>query len=163
MARHVMLRRDLRKLGTLGTGLRRKNASCAKTASLRHVRNRRHGAGDNGQSANRVVQAWHRAHQTYRVGVLRVVEDLTNGTVIAGTGTISAKGEVGSIGGIRHKLHGARNDGATVFLAPLGNCGDVVGHIPEGLQVIPMATLDDAITSLEALRDGAPVPSCPGA
>ena len=90
-------------------------------------------------------------------------EDLTNGTVIAGTGTISAKGEVESIGGIRHKLHGARNDGATVFLAPLGNCGDVVGHIPEGLQVIPMATLDDAIASLEALRDGAPVPSCPGA
>lgn len=89
--------------------------------------------------------------------------DLTAGMVIAGTGTISADGQVGSIGGIRHKMFGALNDGATVFLAPAGNCNDVRGHVPEGLLVIPVTTLSDAIASLELAAAGAPVPQCPGA
>jgi Lon-like protease len=86
--------------------------------------------------------------------------DVTGGLVIAGTGTISAAGDVGSIGGVRHKMHGAKKDGATVFLAPQGNCGDILGHIPEGLVVIPVATLDEAIEALEAAQKGLPVPQC---
>jgi len=87
-------------------------------------------------------------------------EDLTAGGVFAGTGTINARGEVGSIGGIRHKMHGALADGAQWFLAPADNCPDVLGYIPEGLRVIPVATLDDAVDALIAIREGSPVAAC---
>jgi len=87
-------------------------------------------------------------------------EDITGGLVVAGTGTISADGDVGSIGGVRHKMYGAKNDGATVFLAPAGNCGDIMGHIPDGLQVIPVATLQDAVSALRAVHAGGSVPGC---
>lgn len=87
-------------------------------------------------------------------------EDITGGLVIAGTGTISAAGDVGSIGGVRHKMYGALNDGATVFLAPEGNCADIVGHIPDGLQVVPVATLAEAVSALRAIHSGDPVPGC---
>lgn len=87
-------------------------------------------------------------------------EDITGGLVVAGTGTLSASGEVGSIGGVRHKMHGAKNDGAEVFLAPVGNCPDIVGHIPSGLQVIPVATLGEAVDSLLALQVGGSVARC---
>lgn len=88
--------------------------------------------------------------------------DLSAGYVIAGTGTISADGQVGSIGGVRHKMYGAINAGASIFLAPVGNCDDVRGHIPEGLTVIPVATLADAVESLELFAAGQPTPRCPG-
>lgn len=89
--------------------------------------------------------------------------DITAGQVVAGTGTITANGEVGSIGGIRHKMFGALNDGATVFLAPAGNCNDVRGYVPDGLTVIPVVTLGDAVGSLALLAAGQPTPRCPGA
>ena len=88
-------------------------------------------------------------------------EDLTSEQVIAGTGTIDAQGSVGPIGGIRHKMHGALDDGATWFLAPSDNCPDVIGHIPDTLQVIPVATLDEAVAALEAIQSGAAVAQCP--
>jgi PDZ domain-containing protein len=88
-------------------------------------------------------------------------QDITQGVVVAGTGTISADGNVGSIGGIRHKMFGALNDGAEVFFAPYGNCADVVGHVPDGLAVVPVATLGEAVAALDAWNSGAPVPSCP--
>jgi PDZ domain-containing protein len=87
-------------------------------------------------------------------------ESITGGLVVAGTGTISAAGDVGSIGGVRHKMHGAKKDGATVFLAPLGNCGDIVGYEPEGLTVIPVATLSDAVEALIVVNQGGVPPSC---
>ena len=83
-------------------------------------------------------------------------------TVIAGTGTITAGGDVGSIGGIRHKMLGALNDGASVFLAPASNCPDIVGHIPEGLVVVPVATLSEAVNVLRLFAAGEPTPTCPG-
>jgi Lon-like protease len=90
------------------------------------------------------------------------VEDITAGQVIAGTGTIDAQGLVGPIGGIRHKMHGALNDGAAWFLAPADNCPDVLGHIPDGLQVIPVATLEGALDALESIRAGDELPRCAG-
>jgi PDZ domain-containing protein len=87
--------------------------------------------------------------------------DLTGGKFIAGTGTIDPDGTVGRIGGIQLKMLGARREGATLFLAPDGNCSDVRGNIPSGLTVIKVSTLHDAITSLEAVRAGrTDVPHC---
>jgi Lon-like protease len=86
--------------------------------------------------------------------------NLTGGRFIAGTGEITPSGQVQAIGGIQQKMVGARDAGATVFLAPASNCSDVRGAIPAGLQVVKISTLDQAVTELEALEAGRSVPSC---
>jgi len=78
-------------------------------------------------------------------------EDEAKGAVIAGTGTMDLSGRVGPIGGIEQKMAGAVNDGATWFLAPAENCGDVVGHIPSGLHVARVATLHEARLAVQAI------------
>lgn len=90
---------------------------------------------------------------------LAIVDELTPGAMTggndwAGTGTISASGVVGPIGGIVQKMFGALQAGAEYFLAPAANCEDVVGNIPAGLDVYAVATLDDAIAVVEDLQDG---------
>ncbi len=80
---------------------------------------------------------------------------------MAGTGTIDAAGTVGPIGGIRQKLYGARDAGAEYFLAPEANCDEVVGHVPDGLQVIRTATLDESLAALEVIADDGDVASLP--
>lgn len=79
--------------------------------------------------------------------------DLTGGQHIAGTGTIDDQGQVGAIGGIRQKLYGARDAGATWFLAPSANCNEVVGHVPDGIRVFAVSTLSDSLKVLETIRD----------
>jgi PDZ domain-containing protein len=88
---------------------------------------------------------------------------LTGGASIAGTGTITSTGAVGPIGGIRQKLYGASHAGAKWFLAPAGNCDEVVGHIPDGLTVLAVRTLDDSVAAVEAIgthADTGSLPTC---
>ncbi|MGE5290451.1 MAG: PDZ domain-containing protein [Micromonosporaceae bacterium] len=87
-------------------------------------------------------------------------ENLTGGKFIAGTGEIDQKGNVGAIGGIQQKMIGARNQGATIFLAPASNCRDVRGAVPAGLRVVKVSTLAQAVQDLKALNAHKPVPSC---
>ncbi|WP_307802367.1 YlbL family protein [Cellulomonas fengjieae] len=89
-------------------------------------------------------------------------EDEAAGEHIAGTGTIDVTGEVGPIGGIRQKLAGAARDGATWFLAPADNCPEVVGHVPDGLRVVPVETLHEARETVVAIGAGTTedLPSC---
>ncbi|GAA5028500.1 PDZ domain-containing protein [Microbacterium fluvii] len=95
------------------------------------------------------------AGMMFALGIIDVLSpgELNGGERVAGTGTISADGTVGAIGGIRQKLWGARDAGATWFLAPAANCDEVVGHVPAGLQVFSVETLDDSLAVLEAIRD----------
>jgi PDZ domain-containing protein len=88
--------------------------------------------------------------------------DLTAGRFIAGTGEITARGQVQPIGGIQQKMVGARNAGATIFLTPAANCADTKGAVPAGLRLVKVSTLNQAVTYLEALKSGHPnsVPSC---
>lgn len=88
-------------------------------------------------------------------------DDLTAGRSIAGTGTITADGQVGPIGGIRQKLVGARNAGAELFLSPAKHCAEIEGHIPDGLQVVPVQTLTDAVAAVHTWTDGGVPASCP--
>jgi len=74
--------------------------------------------------------------------------DIAGGAHIAGTGTIDSEGIVGPIGGIRQKLYGAKAAGATSFLAPASNCDEVVDHIPAGLNVYAVGTLEDSLAAL---------------
>ncbi|WP_341945790.1 PDZ domain-containing protein [Microbacterium sp. LWH11-1.2] len=97
---------------------------------------------------------------------LGIIDTLTEGELngghnIAGTGTIDAEGTVGPIGGIRQKLYGARDAGADYFLAPASNCDEVVGHVPDGLQVIRTATLEESLDALEVIAADGDVSSLP--
>ena len=87
-------------------------------------------------------------------------ENLTGGKFIAGTGEISANGVVSPIGGIQQKMIAARDAGATVFLAPAGNCSDTRGAVPAGLRVVKISTLSGAVSALDNIKAGKPVPSC---
>jgi PDZ domain-containing protein len=88
--------------------------------------------------------------------------DLTAGRFIAGTGEITASGQVQPIGGIQQKMVGARNAGATIFLTPAANCADTKGAVPKGMRLVKVSTLNQAVTYLEALKSGqsSSVPSC---
>ncbi|MFK0168414.1 S16 family serine protease [Streptomyces sp. NPDC090306] len=87
--------------------------------------------------------------------------DLTGGRTIAGTGTITANGRVGAVGGVALKTQAARRDGATVFLVPRAECADAKSELPKGLRLVPVTTLKGTITSLRALESGSgTVPSC---
>ena len=91
------------------------------------------------------------AGMIFAVGIIEKLtsEDLVRGRKIAGTGSINASGKVGGIGGIEEKMIGASRIGATIFLAPRENCPDIK-HVPNGLKVIPVSTLSEAIDALRA-------------
>ena len=102
------------------------------------------------------------AGMMFSLGIIDVLTpmNLTGGKFIAGTGEITASGQVQPIGGIQQKMVGARNAGATVFLTPAGNCADTKGAVPSGLKIVKVSTLSQAVSDLEALNAGKPVPSC---
>src|SRR5690606_9842084 len=77
------------------------------------------------------------AGMMFALGIIDMLTEggINGGSHVAGTGTISADGTVGAIGGIRQKLFGARDAGAEYFLAPETNCNEVVGHVPDGIRV----------------------------
>ena len=87
--------------------------------------------------------------------------DLTGGQTIGGTGTITEDGTVGPVGGIQLKEQAVRRDGVRNFLTPRSQCPEAKAARPEGLRLVPVDTLDDALTALKALRGaGGSVPSC---
>ena len=104
------------------------------------------------------------AGMVFALGVVDLLTpgEMTGGRTVAGTGTIDSAGRVGTIGGIQQKLLGARAAGATAFLAPAGNCDEVVGNVPDGLQVVAVSTLAEARAAVEAVGrgEGAGLPGC---
>ena len=87
-------------------------------------------------------------------------EDLTGGANIAGTGEIDPEGNVGAIGGVQQKTVGAHEAGADYFFAPTANCADAAASAPDGLDIVGVETLDDAMSALAAIAANEPVPSC---
>jgi len=85
---------------------------------------------------------------------------LTGGRFIAGTGEIEPTGVVDAIGGIQQKMAGARAAGATIFLTPEGNCQNTTGSVPAGLRLVEVSSLASAISDLQAIQHGKPVPGC---
>lgn len=104
--------------------------------------------------------------------------DLTGGLHVAGTGTIGDPSTcpspvagaapprtwtcVGPIGGIPQKMIAARQAGATLFLAPAGNCGEVRrAGVPAGLRLARVETLQQALDALsKASRGDFSFPGC---
>tara|TARA_R110002051_G_scaffold60578_13_gene111085 strand:+ start:3095 stop:4222 length:1128 start_codon:yes stop_codon:yes gene_type:complete len=99
---------------------------------------------------------------------LGIIDKLTPGPIngghqVAGTGTISATGDVGPIGGIQQKMYGAKDAGADFFFAPVENCDEVVGNTPKDLTVYAIDNLNDALVALASIRgglSGVGLPSC---
>lgn len=105
------------------------------------------------------------AGMMYTLGILDKLtpESETGGKTIAGTGTIEKSKKIGAIGGIRLKMIAAKRDGATWFLAPKDNCDEVVGHVPQGLRVVRVSTIDEAYKALKSIGSGRgadKLPSC---
>lgn len=80
-------------------------------------------------------------------------DDLVAGRVVAGSGAIDGSGQVGPVSGIRGKISAAESAGASVFLLPAANCADVTEATR--VRLVPVATLEDAVAALDALRDDA--------
>lgn len=96
---------------------------------------------------------------------LAVVDKLTTGDLagtkfIAGTGTISADGKVGPIGGITHKMLAAHEAGATVFLVPAENCDEARSGNDENLELVKVDNLSQAVDALHSVSAGGEPPHC---
>ncbi|MET8954818.1 YlbL family protein [Streptomyces sp. NPDC004393] len=89
-------------------------------------------------------------------------DDLTGGKFVAGTGTIDDDGKVGPIGGVEMKTVGAREKGAQYFLTPKDNCAAAAADTPEGLTLVRVNTIGDALNALKDIRTGktADLPKC---
>lgn len=84
-----------------------------------------------------------------------VKKDISNGMNIAGTGTIDALGNVGSIGGVRYKVIGADAGDADVFLVPKGkNYKEAMKVKKEkklDIKIIGVSTLEETVLELSKL------------
>lgn len=107
------------------------------------------------------------AGMMFTLGIIEKLTEgsLTGGANISGTGTIQADGTVGKIGGTVQKMYAAIRSGSSYFLLPSANCADTVGNIPDGLTVIPVDTIDEAVESLQIIArqsDNSVLPTCQG-
>jgi Lon-like protease len=83
-------------------------------------------------------------------------EDLTGGKRIAGTGEIALDGGVLPVGGVAEKLIAVRRLGVTTFLIPAENCDSVRGQVPDGLRLVKVSTINDALRFLRDPKATAP-------
>ena len=83
-------------------------------------------------------------------------KDITKSYVIAGTGTIEEDGSIGEIGGVEHKIIGAADGKADIFLVPAGdNYNDAVKTKKEkklDIEIYAVKTIEEAIDILENIE-----------
>jgi PDZ domain-containing protein len=89
----------------------------------------------------------------YTLAIIDLLGDdqLTHGRVVAGTGTIRGDGSVGGIGGVRQKVVAAEASGAEVMLVPESNYAEALTAPRLSMELVPVATIDDALAALAAL------------
>jgi PDZ domain-containing protein len=87
-------------------------------------------------------------------------EDLTGGRRIAGTGEIALDGSVLPVGGVGEKLIAVHRLGVTTFLIPAENCAGVKGQVPDGLRLVKVSKVDDALRFLRDPKAAATAPGC---
>lgn len=76
--------------------------------------------------------------------------DLTAGRLIAGSGTINLKEQVGAVGGVRQKVAAAEKSGAEFFLVPRENYEEAL-TIARNIELIPVSTMSEVLDFLSAL------------
>ena len=99
------------------------------------------------------------AGMMYAITVLDLLtpEDLAKGHRIAGTGTIHIDETVGAIGGVRQKVFAARSVGAEYIMVPTDNYPDALTAAGDGIEIVAVATLQDALDFLDSLEPVAAV------
>ena len=80
--------------------------------------------------------------------------DLTGGRTIAGTGQIGVDGTVAPIDSVGQKVSAAADAGATVFLLPADNAKAAVAAGDHGLELVPVASFDEAVAYLNGSAEG---------
>lgn len=78
---------------------------------------------------------------------------LTGGRVVAGTGTVDVDGNVGNIGGVRQKVVASEAAGAEYMLVPEGNYEAALTAPSRDIELVPVATVDEALEFLSGLRE----------
>jgi Lon-like protease len=86
--------------------------------------------------------------------------DLTAGRRLAGTGEIALDGSVLPVGGVAEKLVAVHRLGVATFLIPAGNCDSVRGRVPDGLRLVKVSKIEDALSFLRDPRAAATAPGC---
>jgi PDZ domain-containing protein len=94
------------------------------------------------------------AGMMYAITVLDLLteEDLAQGHRIAGTGTIRFDETVGAIGGVRQKVYAARAVGAEYVMVPTDNYSDALTAADDDIEIVAVATLQDALDFLGSLE-----------
>lgn len=80
--------------------------------------------------------------------------DLTKGYRVAGTGTINPEGEVGPIGGIKHKIVAAERQRTDIFFVPQRNAAEAEAKakaIGSDMKLVPVTNMEEALAYMEAL------------
>jgi PDZ domain-containing protein len=103
------------------------------------------------------------AGMMYAIAVLDLLtpEDLAKGHRIAGTGTIRSDEMVGAIGGVRQKVFAARSVGAEYILVPTDNYPDALTAAGDDIEIVAVATLQDALDFLDSLEPVGSVAAAP--
>jgi Lon-like protease len=102
---------------------------------------------------------------------LTLIDQLTPGSLmgdgrVAVTGTIDVDGNVGAIGGLSSKASAVKQVGVKYFLVPAAQGDADIAHarevVGDSVKIIPIKTIDDAITELHQLGgDALPAPAPP--
>jgi len=87
-------------------------------------------------------------------------EDLTAGRRIAGTGEIALDGGVLPVGGVAEKLVAVERMGVQTFFIPEDNCAGVRGRVPDGLRLVKVGNVKDALRFLRDPKAAAAAPGC---
>jgi hypothetical protein len=74
--------------------------------------------------------------------------DLTAGRVLAGTGSVTRKGDVTEIASVEHKLRAAADAGAKIALVPSVQIDEALAVSPPGLEVVGVSSVADAVDAL---------------
>lgn len=86
------------------------------------------------------------------VALLSAIKGWPVAQQVAVTGEVSLQGNVRPVGGIPEKIYGARLANIPIVLVPLEN-KDHIPALPEGVTVIPVATVDEALPYLFCGRE----------
>jgi Lon-like protease len=88
--------------------------------------------------------------------------EITGGARVAATGTIDLAGRVGPVGGVPQKAVAVRDEGYDVFLVPEAEAEAVAARMGDGLRVVGVGTLQDALEVLASLGGNALALGQPG-
>ena len=83
---------------------------------------------------------------------------LTGHYVVAATGTMSANGAVGDVGGVAEKTIAVARAGAEIFFVPRVEVPVARAAAPPGLRIIGVTSLSQVLGDLRGLGGAAPVP-----